>query len=216
MITCISLCILITRQAGLFSAILTAFLVQTYQMLQPSAADTASELLAANNRLLVQGFSAVLTQAAFVAPAMLALADPPLFTPSVPARWINSLFFVSLVLSLAAALFGILVKQWVREYMQWNSPLASPRENVLIRQFRFEAWEAWKVATVISAVPALLEIAMIFFLIGMIILLWTLDNIVAICVTVVTSVFLFVVSIFTVLPILSRAVHIDLLQRGQL
>lgn len=139
-----------------------------------------------------------------LSPRLFIAADPPPFTPSTTARWINSLFFVSLVLSLAAALFGILVKQWVREYMQWNSPLATPRENVLIRQFRFEAWQAWNIATVISTVPALLEVAMILFLAGLSILLWTLDDVVAICVTTTISVFLLVVAVFTVLPVFSR------------
>ncbi|GJE95673.1 hypothetical protein PsYK624_118590 [Phanerochaete sordida] len=190
--------------AGLFSAILTAFVVQTYPMLQPSSTDLTNQLLAANNRMLVEGFSSILTQAAFKPPPTLVLDEPLPFQPTPSARWINCLFFVSLVLSLAAALFGILVKQWVREYMQWVSPLASPRENVLVRQYRFESWEAWNVATVISTVPALLEVAMIMFLIGVIILLWTLDDVVAACVTAVTAAFLFVIAVFTILPIFSR------------
>ncbi|EKM58230.1 uncharacterized protein PHACADRAFT_116987 [Phanerochaete carnosa HHB-10118-sp] len=120
------------------------------------------------------------------------------------ARWINALFFVSLVLGLAAALLGILAKQWLREYMHWNSPLALPRENILVREMRFEAWQMWNVAATISAIPALLEAAMILFLVGMVILLWTLDDIVAIVVTVIVAIFLLVVAVFTVLPIFSR------------
>ncbi|GJE85041.1 hypothetical protein PsYK624_011180 [Phanerochaete sordida] len=45
--------------AGLFSAILSAFVVQTYPMLQPSASDMTNQLLVANNKLLIQGFSAL-------------------------------------------------------------------------------------------------------------------------------------------------------------
>ncbi|GJE95682.1 hypothetical protein PsYK624_118680 [Phanerochaete sordida] len=147
----------------------------------------------------------MLAQASFAVPSQFAsVVEFPPFEPSTSARWINSLFFVSIVLSLAAALLGILVKQWAREYMQWNSLLALPRENVLVRQYRFESWETWKVAAIISTVPALLEIAMIMFLIGVIILLWTLDDVVAICVTTAASIFLLVGSIFTVLPVLFR------------
>lgn len=124
------------------------------------------------------------------------------FTPTTSARWINALFFVSLVLSLAAALFGILAKQWLREYMQWNSPLSVPRENILVRQMRFEAWEAWNVAATIASIPALLEFAMVLFLIGVIILLWSLDDVVATVVTIVITTFLSIVSFFTILPII--------------
>lgn len=194
-------------KAGLFSAILTAFLVQTYPQLQPDSSSTTNELLAATNQLLIQGL--VSHGTSFYIPptvnsTMSFILDSQPFTPPTSARWINALFFISLVLSLAAALFGILAKQWLREYMQWNSPLATPRENVIVRQFRFEAWESWNVAATIATVPALLEIAMILFLAGMVILLWTLDNVVAIAVTVVVAVFLSVVSVFTVLPIFVR------------
>ncbi|GJE89454.1 hypothetical protein PsYK624_055550 [Phanerochaete sordida] len=184
--------------AGLFSAILSAFVVQTYQLLQPDASS-------ATNQLLAYGFSSQRAAApipAAINATMNSILDSPPFVPSVSARWINSLFFISLVLSIAAALFGILSKQWIREYILWNSPLAAPRENVLVRQMRIEAWEAWNVTATISAVPALLEVAMILFLVGMVILLWTLDDVVAICVTAVVSLFLLVVSAFTILPVL--------------
>ncbi|GJE96686.1 hypothetical protein PsYK624_128890 [Phanerochaete sordida] len=190
--------------AGLFSAILTAFVVQTYPLLQPSSTDITNQLLAANNRMLVQGFAAILTGVPSVPFASLLADDPSPFQPHTSARWINCLFFTSLVLSLAAALFAILIKQWIREYMEWSSPLSLPRENVLVRQWRFESWETWSIAAVISTVPAFLEIAMILFLIGVMILLWTLDDIVAICVTVVIAGFLLVVAIFTVLPVFFR------------
>ncbi|GJE95655.1 hypothetical protein PsYK624_118410 [Phanerochaete sordida] len=189
--------------AGLFSAILSAFVVQTYPMLQPSPTSITNQLLAANNKMLVQGFSALLSQP-IPSPSMFTLEDPAPFQVSTAAQWINCLFFVSLVLSLAAAMIGILVQQWIREYMQWNSALAQPRENILVRQFRFEAWESWNVSAVISTVPALLEIAMILFLVGMVILLWTLDSVVAICLTAVTISFLLVIAIFTVLPVFAR------------
>ncbi|EKM57466.1 uncharacterized protein PHACADRAFT_58023, partial [Phanerochaete carnosa HHB-10118-sp] len=40
--------------AGLFSAILTAFVVSTYTMLQPSSADLTNQLLTTNNQILAQ------------------------------------------------------------------------------------------------------------------------------------------------------------------
>ncbi|EKM49159.1 uncharacterized protein PHACADRAFT_59816, partial [Phanerochaete carnosa HHB-10118-sp] len=191
--------------AGLFSAILTAFVVQTYQMLQPDTQDTTNQLLAYNSQLLSHGHTYPGTDY-HIPPTlnmtMTSVLESQPFSPSASARWINVLLFTSLVLSLAAALFGILAKQWIREYMLWNSPLATPRENVMVRQMRFEDWESWNVDATIAAVPALLEIAMVLFLIGMVILLWTLDDIVAIILTVVVSAFLLTVSAFTILPVL--------------
>lgn len=164
---------------------------------------------AVTNQLLALGVSSQLrTTGQTIAPSMNAtltsLADPPIFVPSSAIRWINILFFLSLVFSLAAALFGILAKQWLREYIAWSSPLADPRENVIVRQERFEDWESWNVAATISAIPALLELAMILFLVGVTVLLWTLDDIVAIVVTVAVTVFLGAVLAFTILPIFFR------------
>lgn len=123
---------------------------------------------------------------------------PPLpsldFVADTTTRWINALWFLSLIFSLAAGLFGILVKQWIREYMQWNSALAPPRDNVLVRQIRFEAWNRWNVPATIAAIPALLELALVFFICGLVILLWTLDPVVSIVITAAASVFLAIAS----------------------
>ena len=180
-------------EAGLFSAVLTAFVIETYTLLQPDSSNIT-------NQLLIYGFSGQLSRMQLTDLNLTSLITSP--TPSTPARWINALFFISLVLSLAAALFGILAKQWLREYMQWNAPLGSSRENILIRQYRFEAWETWNVAATITSIPALLELAMILFLTGILILLWTLDDIVAVTLTVIVAALLVVVSAFTVLPVL--------------
>ncbi|GJE93820.1 hypothetical protein PsYK624_099830 [Phanerochaete sordida] len=191
--------------AGLFSAILTAFVVQTYPMLQPNSSDTTNQLLIMNNQLLLYGLTAPIPLPhGRIPPSLNASAALATQSSTAPAsaRSINILFFFSLVLSLAAALFGISAKQWLREFMLWNSPLAKPRENIIVRQMRFEDWEAWNVDATIAAIPALLEIAMILFLIGMIILLWTLDDIVAIALSTIVAAFLLAVSAFTVLPVL--------------
>lgn len=129
------------------------------------------------------------------------LLSPEPFTAPTNARWINALFFTSIVLSLSAALFGIRAKQWLRKYMQWNSPLNTPRDNILVRQIRVEAWESWNIDVTISFIPALLELAMILFLAGVVLLLWTLDDMVAKAVTLIIAVFLFIIAAFTVLPI---------------
>lgn len=181
---------------------LTAFVVQTYELLQPPGQNMVT-----TNQLLLYGLSPQLEAARLSFPASInatfnALLSPMSFIPPLSARWINGLFFVSLVLSLAAALFGILAKQWLREYLQWNSPLSSPRENVVIRQIRSEALSTWNIASTISTIPALLELAVIMFLVGIVILLWTLDNVLATIVTCFVVILLGIASAFTILPIL--------------
>lgn len=101
-------------------------------------------------------------------------ADDP-FSPALSARQINILWFTSLTLALFSAIFGILVKQWIHEYLGWRSSTSSPRQNILVRQLRREQWHAWWVPFIIASIPALLEIAIILFLVGASVLLWKLD-----------------------------------------
>ncbi|GJE95629.1 hypothetical protein PsYK624_118150 [Phanerochaete sordida] len=188
--------------AGLFSAFLTAFVVQTYPMLTDDDSSTTNQLLALSVSAQLRATGTVIPST--INSTLTSLLDAQLFSPATSARAINILFFLSLILSLAAAFFGILAKQWLREYLRWNSPLALPRENVLVRQDRIEAWEAWNVAATISSIPALLELAMVLFLSGVVVLLWTLDDVVAIIITVFAALFLVATCAFTLLPVIYR------------
>ncbi len=116
----------------------------------------------------------------------------------------NCLWFLSLIFSLSSALFGILAKQWIREFLQWKKVAATPRENVLLRQLRIEAWEDWKVSMGISAIPALLELAVVLFFTGLVVLVWTLDTVVAIVITAAVSVVILILCTVTVLPAVYR------------
>ncbi|KAF8589732.1 hypothetical protein K439DRAFT_1286742, partial [Ramaria rubella] len=102
--------------AGLFSAVLTAFLVQSYPMLQPDPQDTTVALLARvverldsfSNNTLKSGVSSVGS----------AGASPlsPTFEVSGCAWWINLVWFSSLMCSLSAAFIAMLAKQWLHAY----------------------------------------------------------------------------------------------------
>ena len=153
------------KQAGLFSAILTAFLIASLVLLQPDPSQTSVQLLS----LIALQNGAPSRVQPFLNDTAESLPTSTEFDVPTSVAAINTLWFMSLVISLAAALFGILAKQWCREYLRWHSVNAPARENVLLRQVRFEAWERWGVASLIAAVPALLEIALILFLVGLLI-----------------------------------------------
>ncbi|RPD63462.1 hypothetical protein L227DRAFT_608701 [Lentinus tigrinus ALCF2SS1-6] len=144
--------------AGLFSAILTACNVQSYQLLTPPPPDP---LLTINH-----------TAPAFVN------HDP---TPSPPPRyavWLNAFWFSSLIFSLSAASIGIMAKEWLNEY---NAGLTgTPREIARLRQLRMDSLQRWRVKEIIAMLPVLLQIASALFFAGLLVLLWQLDRTVAI------------------------------------
>ncbi|KAJ3518919.1 hypothetical protein NM688_g9374 [Phlebia brevispora] len=154
--------------AGLFSAVVTAFVIVSYTMLQPDTTQQSIQLLSV---LAIRsggfpGSDSFLNSTAATLPSSTAFQAP------TSAITINALWFASLVLSLASALYGILAKQWCREYIKWKYVLADARENVLIRQARYEAWDQWKVSAFIAAIPALLEISLVLFLSGIVVVAW--------------------------------------------
>ncbi|KZV98288.1 hypothetical protein EXIGLDRAFT_607086, partial [Exidia glandulosa HHB12029] len=93
--------------AGLFSAVATAFVIESYKLLQPDYDEyIASALFAA---LSSRNGSGALDQA-------LDLRDPNGFVPLNASRWLNGVWFTSLVLSLIVAFLCILLKQCIEEY----------------------------------------------------------------------------------------------------
>ncbi|KAI3605679.1 hypothetical protein WG66_011997 [Moniliophthora roreri] len=87
---------------GLFSAVVTAFVIESYQWLEEDPADTTVTLL--NKLILVQ----------VNGPQSISF-EPTQFKPDASSIRINVFWFLSLIFSLTSALFGLLCKQWIRE-----------------------------------------------------------------------------------------------------
>ncbi|EIN09714.1 hypothetical protein PUNSTDRAFT_22366, partial [Punctularia strigosozonata HHB-11173 SS5] len=156
---------------GLFSAVLTAFLVEVYTQLQPDNTQLSVQLLS-NISLQLQQIS--LNQAAPASVDPLNMS----FQADSHVVAINALWFLSLILALASALLGIFVKQWLREYMAW--PNVSPVQHAIqLRKFRYDAFQTWKVPTIVTLVPGLLQLAVVLFFGGLVTLLWPIDTAVA-------------------------------------
>ncbi len=183
-------------QAGVSSAVLTAFNVESYHLLQPDPSDPTVAML--------KQISAQLNGYTFNPPFLNAtnttgpgyLTQTPFQAPA-SAVWLNSLWFSSLVFSFAAALLALFVKQWIYEAMIGGTTPESAR----LRQYRFNGLLKWRVGTVVVVLPILLQLASVLFLAGLLVLLWTLHDIVAAITSVLVAlVFTFVIG-FTLLPV---------------
>ncbi|KAL1943677.1 hypothetical protein VTO73DRAFT_4122 [Trametes versicolor] len=181
--------------AGLFSAILTAFNVQSYPLLQPGTPDPVAILQQIS--LQLHSFT--------VNPPFVNSTTPPAVGSSPPsaasgvnavprsAIWLNILWFSGLILSLTSALMGILVKQWLNEYVSLGVS-GNSREAARLRQYRLNNLVKWRVEDIVILIPVLLLISLGLFLAGLLILLWTLHQTVAIVATVLVG----VVGVFTI------------------
>jgi hypothetical protein len=179
--------LLISLQSGLFSTILTAFIAASITWLQEDYTQTTAALL---EQISLQLANDSLRKIP---------AQRPNFEIAVTDIVINVLWFLSLGFSLAAALFGVIVKRWLREYSMWQ--LEPPQDAIPLRQIRYEAFMQWEVPLIVALLPGLLEIAIILFMVGISVMLWTLQTLLALVVTLFSIIFLVIAFYAVVLPV---------------
>lgn len=146
-------------QAGLFSAVLTAFLIESYKNLQPQ---TDSQMLVVLQQIALQtsSYAIVNDMLNSTSQPMNVTVEP--FRPADNDIRVNVLWFSSLVISLVTASFGILVKQWLREYLAVENH--SPQGRLRVRHFRHPELVKWKVIEIAAVLPLLQQIALGLFL----------------------------------------------------
>ncbi|SJL04845.1 uncharacterized protein ARMOST_08216 [Armillaria ostoyae] len=182
--------------AGLFSAVVTTFVVQTSQSLQADYAAMSASLL--YESVLVQRAIANGSPVTAIAPSPL---NPTIaFVPATTDVWVNGLWFTSLFLSLTTALVAVLVKQWLHHYVAL--PSGTPRDRSLTRQFRYAGFQKWHVQVIIGLLPVLMHLALAIFLVGLVIFLQPLRQALSWVICAGTGIVYTAYVVATILPIL--------------
>ncbi|KAH9961554.1 hypothetical protein BC827DRAFT_325325 [Russula dissimulans] len=153
--------------AGLFSASLTAFVIDSKQNLKPNPSDQMVYYLQQNVAMLNQ----ISHQVSSIAPQVSIPSTPlppfPAFNPLASDIWVNVFWFMALIFSLSAALLAILVQQWVRDYMQAFQRYGNPLKSARLRQYLQEGSERWYMPVIAEAVPGLLHVSLFLFFAGL-------------------------------------------------
>ncbi|PPR00955.1 hypothetical protein CVT24_000262 [Panaeolus cyanescens] len=158
--------------AGLFSAILTAFLIETRKGLQRDNQDTTNILL----ELVIETLQSPQTASQEVT-----VSQNSHYTPPAAILWINGLLFVSLTFSLVGAFGTILAKGWVSQFIPVSAGL--PMDDACNRHRRFFGDDQRHLRTVITTLPITLHIAFYLFFGGLVTLLFQDDPRIAVVVT---------------------------------
>jgi hypothetical protein len=132
--------------------------IESYQSLQEDYTKTSVDLLRQISHQLAN-------------PSLPAAPDSSQFQVQRSDVQVNVCWFVSLVLSLVVALFGIFFKQWMRSYMTWTD-VTPYRDAVAIRHFRYRTLEIWHIETILELLPTLLQLSVVIFLGGLFLFLW--------------------------------------------
>ncbi|PVF92409.1 hypothetical protein CPB86DRAFT_791186 [Serendipita vermifera] len=146
---------------ALYSAILTAFIIESMKLLEEDPAETTRDILLILSRQLAN--------------SSFPPFEPITYQTPQYAIVVNGLFFTSLSCSLIAALLAVLALQWVANYdMGLNT--SSPEKRALQRHIRLMGIWKWKMSELIASLPLLIFVALFLFFIGIADWLWYMNR----------------------------------------
>ena len=182
------------KQTGLFSAVVGAVVVVSVQDLRPNSQDTSAFYLE-NIYLLL----ATPNQTPSV-------ARPPPFFPPTSGIWVNSLWFLSLVISLTCAMLATSLQQWARRYVKTTQPpRCSPHKRARIRAFFAHGVDKFHVPWAVEALPALVHLSLFLFFAGLLVYLFDINHTVFTAVSCWVALLSIVYGSITLMPIFWHA-----------
>ncbi|QRV75500.1 transmembrane protein [Ceratobasidium sp. AG-Ba] len=116
------------------------------------------------------------------------------YAPPFTIICVNTLWFLSLSLSVSVSLVAMLAKQWCYSYMSGRA--GQPHVQARLRHRRFDGLQHWKMPEILEILPTLMH-----FSLGLTIYLWTIHTTVAIPVLATTTLTFLFYAITTVLPV---------------
>jgi hypothetical protein len=152
---------ILTSQTGLFSSTVATFITISYQSLQQDPHIITQTLLAQISQQLsnttnsdTSGFLNTSIRSTFVPPASVV--------------FVNSVWFISLVLSLMCALLAILLQQWARRYLNTVRRNHPPHVRAHIREYFARGASKFHIFGLVEALPFLLLVSMHLFFAGLV------------------------------------------------
>ncbi|KAJ7601135.1 hypothetical protein C8J56DRAFT_1038739 [Mycena floridula] len=181
--------------AALFSAVITAFLIESYKTLSRDSTDVMIILLyQISQQLAANGNNSQVVP--IQSPADIA------FRPSRAAIITNAFWFLSLGLSLACALIATLIQQWAADYIHAIDRRQAPEKRARIRAFLFEGVENSNVGAIVEGTPVLLHASLFSFLIGLVVFMHPINTVITILLSVILATCGIAYISSTVLPLL--------------
>ncbi|KAJ6560638.1 hypothetical protein DFH09DRAFT_838085, partial [Mycena vulgaris] len=174
--------------AGLFSAILSAFLIEIRKGLQEDLQNITNNLLL----FLIEN------QHNITGPQIPAFSR---FEPTSSSRWVNGLWFSSLMFSLMSALGASLAKGWVTQFSA--SASGSSWRDVAVHCSRFRALKRWQLKIIIQGLPSLIHIAFFLFSIGLVVLIFQDDAAIGVVIAALTGVIVILYVVSSIHPAFS-------------
>ncbi|KIK68806.1 hypothetical protein GYMLUDRAFT_190195 [Collybiopsis luxurians FD-317 M1] len=140
--------------SALYSASLTAFIIESYKNLQADPQDVTVALLTQ----ISQQLKGISTDAGIHGS----------FQPPLSSLICNMLWFVSLALALSCSLLATFVQQWTRDFIHKTTMRPSPVLSARVLAFSYLGLRRFGMHTFVDIIPILLHISLFFFFAGLI------------------------------------------------
>lgn len=143
--------------AGLFSAAVTAFIIDSYKTLQPDPAEVTNTYLLQLSQQIASGSGASAIQ-------------PAPFTPDATDILINKLWISSLVISLACALGALLAQSWTKRYKRHvlSAQGGSTQRKAMLRAYLRDGIGRSGLEALTVVLPAFMHVSLFLFFAGLI------------------------------------------------
>ena len=170
----------------------------TVQDLRPNSQDTSAFYLRNIYGVLAEPN---VTRASIPPP----VAKLPPFSAPRYAVWVNSLWFLSLVMSVSCALWATSLQQWARRYIRLSQPArCSPETRARMRAFFSNGVGKMHIPWAVEGLPTLLHLSLFLFFGGLVIFLFNIDHNVFTCVVWWIGLFSMVYGLITLLPFIRQ------------
>ncbi|KAI9458010.1 hypothetical protein BJY52DRAFT_1150034 [Lactarius psammicola] len=186
--------------AGLFTAVVTVSLVESYKWLSPDRGDENIKLLAQISGQLAN-ISSLVSNGIPLESITVESRQP--FKPTASTVLVNLAWFGSLVLCLACSVGATLIQLCARRYLALTQGRGAPYERAHLRTFMFDGVRRFEVDRILQVVPILLQLSVLLYCLGLLIFLFSIGPRIGFAALVILIIFNLIYAIFTVLPIFS-------------
>ena len=156
-------------QSGIFSSTVATFIAISYPNLQEDPGAIRSLLAQISQQL-----ANATTNGSTASPS-----TQSSFVPPSSVVFINSVWFLSLVLTLTCALIATLMQQWARRYLQMVQRTHAPHVSAQIREYFVQGTKKFGIYALVDVLPTLLLSSVMLFFAGLVVFVFRANHVVA-------------------------------------
>ncbi|KAI9447614.1 hypothetical protein H4582DRAFT_1801784, partial [Lactarius indigo] len=178
--------------AGLFTAVITISIVESYKWLSPDPDEETVDLLKHISRQLFNASNGIPLQS---------IADDTPFKPKGSAILVNVTWFCSMVICFSCSVAATITQQCVRRYLMLTQGRGTSYERARLRMYMFSGLGKFQVDRILQFLAMALHMSILLYCLGIVGFVFVIySNLVPIALSILAmGVVIYV--IFTVLPI---------------